>query len=140
MGRSAATSASGTAPRLWLESPDDPDPEVDGCWWPRSTDPVAELPGLVLALDDLGGPVVRVRLSAAGWSRRPHDIEVAGRTVSVGYFCGQSTGLLTASCADGGSLAVRVVPWAGAREPVSTDEDRWAQQQGTRTASPQRVG
>jgi hypothetical protein len=84
---------------------------------------VAELPGLVLALDDLCGPVVRVRLSAAGWSRRPHDVEVGGRTVSVGYFCGQSTGLLTASCANGGSLAVRVVPWAEAQEPAGADVD-----------------
>ena len=123
MARSAATSASGTAPRLWLESPGTPGLVVHGCWWPRSTDPVAELPGLVLALDDLCGPVVRVRLSAAGWSRRPHDVEVAGRTVSVGYFCGQSTGLLTASCADGDSLAVKVVPWDSAQEPAGTAED-----------------
>src|SRR3954447_8613213 len=113
MARSPATSASGPAPRLWLESPGTSDPVVHGCWWPRSTHPAAALPALVLAPDHLRGPVVRVRLSAAGWSRRPHDVEVAGRTVSVGYFCGQSTGLLTASCADGGSLAVRVVPWAG---------------------------
>jgi len=122
MARPAAPSTPGTAPRLWLESPDNPELVVHGCWWPRSDDPAAELPALVLALDDLCGPVVRVRLSAAGWSRRPHDVEVAGRTVSVGYFCGQSTGLLTASCADGGTLAVRVVPWDAAQEPAGTEE------------------
>src|SRR5260370_974608 len=29
---------------------------LDGGWWPRSTDPVAELPGLILAIDALRGP------------------------------------------------------------------------------------
>jgi hypothetical protein len=111
----ARTTTNEAAPRLWLESPSAPRSLVQGCWWPRSTDPAAELPGLVLALDSLGAPVVRLRLSAAGWSSRPHDVEVAGRTVSVGYFSGQSTGLLTASCASGAGLAVRVVPAAGSR-------------------------
>ena len=96
---------------------------VQGCWWPRSDDPAAELPGLVLALDELGGPVVRVRLSAAGWSRRPHDVEVAGRSVTVGYFSGQSTGLLTATCAGGTGLAVRVVPVPGSRAPAPHRQD-----------------
>ncbi|MEU8614420.1 DUF5994 family protein [Actinoplanes sp. NPDC048791] len=113
MARSTDTRTPTTAPRLWLEPTAGPRPVVQGCWWPRGTDPAAELPGLVEALDERYGPIVRLRLSAAGWSRRPHDVEVAGRIVSVGYFSGQSTGLLTASCAGGGSIAVRVVPWAG---------------------------
>ena len=116
MARTTDLTTSVPAPRLWLESTDTPRPVVHGCWWPRSTDPVAELPGLVLALDDLGGPVIRVRLSAAGWSRRPHHVDVAGRLVTVGYFSGQSTGLLTACCAGGAALAVRVVPWVQGRD------------------------
>jgi len=123
MARSTDTRSTGTAPRLWLESPAPARPVVHGCWWPRSTDPAAELPGLVLALDDLCGPVVRVRLSAAGWSRRPYQVEVADHSVTVGYFCGQSTGLLTASCDGGATLAVRVVPWAGSRAPSHDDQD-----------------
>ena len=123
MARSTDTTSPGRAPRLWLESSRTPRPVVHGCWWPRTTDPAAELPGLVLALDDLCGPVVRVRLSAAGWSRRPHEVEVADRSVTVGYFSGQSTGLLTASCAAGATIAVRVVPCAGSRAPSSDDQD-----------------
>jgi hypothetical protein len=38
---------------------------LDGGWWPRSTDPVAELPGLVLVIDKLRGPVTRPVLSAS---------------------------------------------------------------------------
>ena len=123
MARSTDTRSAVTAPRLWLEAPGGSRPVVHGCWWPRSSDPAAELPGLVLALDELGGPVVRLRLSAAGWSRRPHDVEVAGRRVSVGYFSGQSTGLLTASCAGGGTLAVRVVPWTGVEVLTPEEEE-----------------
>lgn len=123
MARSTDTSAPGTATRLWLESSRTPRPVVHGCWWPRSTDPAAELPGLLLALADLYGPVVRVRLSAAGWSRRPHDVVVGDRSVTVGYFSGQSTGLLTASCVGGVTLAVRVVPWVGSRTPGLDDQD-----------------
>lgn len=123
MARSTDPHSPGPAPRLWLESPDAPRPAVHGCWWPRSSDPAAELPGLVLALDARCGPIVRVRLSAAGWSRRPHEIEVAGRSVTVGYFSGQSTGLLTVSCVGGAVLAVRVVPWAGIRAPSRDPQD-----------------
>jgi hypothetical protein len=123
MARTTELTSPVAAPRLWLESPRTARPVVHGCWWPRSTDPVAELPGLVLALDDFGGRVVRLRLSAAGWSRRPHEVEVAGRSVSVGYFSGQSTGLLTASCAGGAALAVRVVPWPGFEVPHPDDQE-----------------
>jgi hypothetical protein len=89
---------------------------LDGCWWPNSADPVAELPDLVSALDKLHGPITRMLLSAAGWSRRPHGVDVAGRMVSLGYFSDQPVTLLTASCAGGDSISLQVVPSATPRE------------------------
>jgi hypothetical protein len=83
---------------------------LDGTWWPRSGDPIAELPGLVRALDERLGPVVRLLLSAAGWTRRPHQIVLAGRVVSLGYFCGQPADLLTAILADGSTRTLLVRP------------------------------
>jgi uncharacterized protein DUF5994 len=82
---------------------------LDGRWWPRSTDPAAEFPGLVRALDVGESPSVRLLLSAAGWSRRPHHIEVNGRTVTLGYFSDQPTSILTASQSDGGSRDLLVI-------------------------------
>jgi hypothetical protein len=82
---------------------------LDGCWWPRSGDPVAEVPVLVPALDTLRGPVVRLLLSAAGWVRRPHHVEVAGREISLSYFSDQPTAMLTAICADGGTVAMLII-------------------------------
>lgn len=83
---------------------------LDGGWWPHSRDPGVELPGLVPALDGIRGPVVRLLLSAAGWTRRPHHVVVADRTVSIGYFSDKPPTMLTAICADGGVLTLLVVP------------------------------
>jgi hypothetical protein len=96
-------------PRLRLEATRSGHRILDGRWWPRSTDPVAEFPGLVRALDAGESPAVRLLLSAAGWSRRPHHIEVNGRTVTLGYFSDQPTSILTASQSDGGSRDLLVI-------------------------------
>jgi hypothetical protein len=82
---------------------------LDGLWWPRTTDPVAEFPGLVRALDANGSRTVRLLLCAAGWSRRPHDLDVDGRTVTLAYFSDQPDSVLTANRADGGSCDLLVM-------------------------------
>jgi uncharacterized protein DUF5994 len=110
-------------PHLRLEPTRSRHTFLDGCWWPGSTDPVVELPGLVLALDDLHGPVVRLLLSAAGWSRRPHGVEVAGRVVKLGYFSDQPANLLTASYSDGDSIDLLIMPSA-----VPGDDGRGGQE------------
>ena len=96
-------------PRLSLEATRSGHRILDGCWWPRSTDPVAELPGLLRALDAAGSPAVRLFLSAAGWSRRPHHLEVNGRTVTLGYFSDQPASVLTVSKSDGGCSDLLVI-------------------------------
>jgi hypothetical protein len=98
---------------------------LDGCWWPASTDPVAELPALIRALDKRFGPVTRVLLSAAGWSRRPHRVEVAGRLVSLGYFADQPATLLTAICPDGDRISIQIIPPAP-QDPDSAQDGRTA--------------
>jgi hypothetical protein len=96
-----ATTFSPTAPstpRLRMESTGSRRGLLDGGWWPRSTDPVAELPGLVLAIDHLRGPVRRLVLSAEGWDSHPRRLGVARRVLRLGYFASQPTTLLTAIC------------------------------------------
>jgi hypothetical protein len=84
---------------------------LDGGWWPRSTDPVAELPGLILAIDPIRGPITRLVLSAAGWRDHPRRLGMAGRVVRLGYFASQSPFLLTALCGDNGDrVDLLVVP------------------------------
>ena len=99
-----------SAPRLRLDPARSQRSQLDGCWWQASADPVRELSGLVQAVADARGPVTRLLLSAAGWSRRPHTVDVAGAVVSLGYFSDQPATLLTANLADGGRVALQVVP------------------------------
>jgi hypothetical protein len=83
---------------------------LDGGWWPRSTDPIAELPGLVLAIDHLRGPVRQLILNAQGWDSRPHRLGVAGRVIRLGYFTSQPATLLTAICDGGARVDLLVIP------------------------------
>jgi hypothetical protein len=99
-----------TTPRLRMEPTGSPRTLLDGGWWPRSTDPVAELPGLVLAIDHLRGPVTRLVLSADGWDTHPRRLGVAGRVLHLGYFASQPVSLLTALCANGSRVDLLVVP------------------------------
>lgn len=91
-----------TTPRLQLRRASHRRTHLDGGWWPRSRDLVAELPGLVLAIDDLHGKVTRLVLPAEGWTSRPRRLGVDGRIIRIGYFHSQPVTLLTATCGNAG--------------------------------------
>jgi hypothetical protein len=116
-----------STPRLHVQSPQPPGGVrtlLDGGWWPRSADPVTELPGLILALDARHGPITRVMLRKADWNSHPHRLRIddpgidkadsdgaaAGRVVRLGWFDSAPTGLLTALCADGRRVDLVTVP------------------------------
>ncbi|MFG1607915.1 DUF5994 family protein [Actinoplanes sp. NPDC049265] len=97
-------------PRVWLEPVRDHHLLLDGSWWPGPDDLGAELKALLPVLDRVRGPVVRVLLSAAGWTSRPHHVVVGDRTVSIGYFSDQPPSMMTVLCRDGGTFMMRVAP------------------------------
>jgi hypothetical protein len=99
-----------STPRLRMEPTGSRHTLLDGGWWPRSTDPVAELPGLVLAIDKLRGPITRLVLAADGWASHPRRLGVAGRVLRLGYFTSQPISLLTALCANGDRVDLLVIP------------------------------
>jgi hypothetical protein len=101
--------AAASTPRLRLEATGSSRTLLDGGWWPRSTDPEAELPGLILAIDKVYGPVTRLILSIDGWDPRPRRLAVAGRRIRLGFFTSQPTALLIAS-SDAGRVDLLVVP------------------------------
>ena len=89
------------APRLLLRLDQSGASLLDGGWWPRSADPAAELPGLILALDERHGRITRVMVGTAGWdASRPRRLRVDGpagsRAVRLGWFATMPAGLLTA--------------------------------------------
>jgi hypothetical protein len=79
-----------------------------GCWWPGTNDLELELGVLVPVLDRARGPVAKLLLSPAYWTRRPHDVVAAGRTITVVYLAAQSPALMTVVCADGASFTMRI--------------------------------
>ena len=114
--REAAISLAPPArPRLLLQ-PDRSGPALlDGGWWPRSADPAAELPGLILALDERHGRITRVLLGTAGWdASRPRRLRVDGpagsRVVRLGWFATMPAGLLTATSRRGQRTDLLIVP------------------------------
>ena len=120
--RAGQQPVAGPGPRLRVR-PDRSGPApLDGSWWPGSADPAAELPGLVLALDQWHGRVTRVLLGAAGWNAdRPRRMTVTGpagtRIIRLGWFATMPAGLVTAIFADGQRAdLVTIPPGTGGRE------------------------
>jgi uncharacterized protein DUF5994 len=107
-----------TRPRLRMETSGPQRTLLNGGWWPRSTDPVAELPGLVLAIDILRGPVNRLILAAEGWDSHPRRLRVGGRVLKLSYFASQPASLLTVLCSNGHRVDLLVVAPGTARDPA----------------------
>ncbi len=112
---------------------------LDGGWWPRSSDPAAELPGLILALDQRHGPVTAIMLGRAGWdASRPRRLRVdapAGtRTVRLGWFETMPAGLLTATARKGRTDLLTIPPHTS--EPAARAALNQAAQPGNRTHTP----
>ncbi|WP_433263399.1 DUF5994 family protein [Actinosynnema sp. CS-041913] len=62
-----------------------PHGHVDGGWWPRSTDPVAEFPALITALASRG-PIRRVSYHLGVWGPAGRRLTVAGVDVRMEGF------------------------------------------------------
>jgi hypothetical protein len=56
---------------------------LDGVWWPRSRDLVAELPALLAALPRAWGDIASVTVNGSAWSAAPSRILVADHVVRL---------------------------------------------------------
>lgn len=109
-GRTVMSASAPSAPRLRLR-PVGSKGLLDGGWWARSTDPVAEIPGLVLAIDALRGPITRIMLFRGDWDSHPRRLAVDGRVVHLGFFASQPPGLLIALAGRAGArVDLGVIP------------------------------
>lgn len=108
-------------PRLLLRPEGSGAALLDGGWWPRSADPAAELPGLILALDKRHGRVTTLMVGTAGWdASRPRRLRVDGptgsRVVRIGWFATMPAGLLTAISAGERTDLVTIPPHSSERD------------------------
>ena len=113
---------------------------LDGGWWPRSADPAAELPGLILALDKRHDRVARVMLGTADWdASRPRRVRVGdpagGRVIRLGWFPSMPAGLLTAISANGERTDLVTVPPSTREQDAAAAMDQ-AVQAGNREHAP----
>jgi uncharacterized protein DUF5994 len=83
---------------------------LDGGWWPRSWDPVAELPGLVLALSTRYGTVRQLMLNSATWDSRFRRLTVGEDVVRVGWSASVDPALVIATTYGGDQIDLLVVP------------------------------
>jgi hypothetical protein len=83
---------------------------LDGGWWPRSADPAAELPGLVLALGERYGQIRQLMLNNRAWDNRFRRLAVGARVVRVGWFASLDPALAIATTEHGDQLDLLVVP------------------------------
>jgi hypothetical protein len=83
---------------------------LDGAWWPRSTDPVAELPGLVSALDDHFGKIRKLMLHRGSWDSYPRRLQLGARHVRLGWFQSVDPTLMIATTESDIQLDLIVVP------------------------------
>jgi hypothetical protein len=94
-----ATTATAAEPRLRMNDSAVRASALDGAWWPRTADPVRELPALVEALAGRRGVVTYLLLNVTEWDLpHPRRVTAGGRSVRLGWFTAQPAGLLTAIC------------------------------------------
>jgi Family of unknown function (DUF5994) len=127
-------------PRLRLPPDQSVPAPLDGGWWPRSDDPAAELPGLILALDERHGRITRVMVGTAGWdASRPRRLRVGGpagsRVVRLGWFATMPAGLLTAISASGQRTDLVTIPAHTSEQDAAAAMEQ-AAQAGNRDHAP----
>ena len=83
---------------------------LDGGWWPRSWDPAAEIPGLVLALGDRYGSIRNLMLNSDVWDGRMRRLAVDSRVIRIGWYASLDPALAIATTDRGDQLDLLVVP------------------------------
>jgi len=105
-----ASSTPPSSPRLVLTPVQDRQAVLDGGWWPRSWDPVAEIPGLVLALSARYGTIRQVMLNNVSWDTRFSRLAVDGGVVRMGWFGSVDPAVVIATTYGGDQIDLLVVP------------------------------
>lgn len=83
---------------------------LDGGWWPRSRDPAAELPGLVLALTERHGRIRHIMLNMHAWDGRVRRLTVGPDVVRLGWFDTLDPAVLVATTGRDIQVDLLVVP------------------------------
>ncbi|WP_157631267.1 DUF5994 family protein [Catelliglobosispora koreensis] len=129
-------SSDGSALRLLLAEKHVSRAVLDGGWWPRTWDPEAELPGLIVALSARYGPVRQMQLSGNVWQGRIRRLAAGGLVVRLGWFNSMDPALLVALTERGDQVDLLVVP-PSTPQPVAEEAMKTAASSGNLVRAPQ---
>ncbi len=114
---------------------------IDGAWWPRSTQLVDELPGLVTSVSDRLGQVVMIGYRRNGWAPTPQLAEIGGHTIELLGFASDEPASVILIGEDGHHITLHVIR-PDASEEVARQvlrEARGSAEAGITPASPSAV-
>lgn len=83
---------------------------VDGGWWPRSMDPLAEFPALIAGIAMRLGPVTRLTYNLDAWGGAPWCMVVDGETVRLEGFHSIDPRTVKVSGQEWGRRVLLIVP------------------------------
>jgi hypothetical protein len=83
---------------------------LDGAWWPRSKDPLAELPALITSLTAQIGAITRVALNVTAWHSTPCRLNLDGRIVQLGWFTVLDPDMISVTRSHGEHIDLLVIP------------------------------
>lgn len=83
---------------------------VDGAWWPRTTNPLAEFPAMIAGVELRRGPVDRVAFSSIDWDDAPDRMVVADATIELEGFHSLDRHTVWVSGANWHRMVLLVIP------------------------------
>lgn len=97
-------------PRFRLKPNGDCSGYLDGAWWPRTDDLMAELPDLLAVPSFRRRAVDHVTYNFSEWATRPAEITVGGSVVQLDGYRGQPPNTVEVLDAKGNRTVLLVVP------------------------------
>lgn len=83
---------------------------IDGAWWPRSVDPLAEFPAMIAGIALRIGQADRVAFNNGVWAEAPGKIVVGGRTIELEGFRSLDKDTVLVHGQDWHRMALLVIP------------------------------
>ncbi len=96
--------------RLRLRPDSDASGYIDATWWPRSSNLVAELPGLIAALRPRVGLIWRIVYDPRAWSPIDRHHVIADRTIRLDRYPFELYGTTYVCGTDGTAVVLRAIP------------------------------
>lgn len=103
------STANSASPRVQL-APHSGPLDVDGGWWPRSTDLTEELPVLLAAVADRVGHITVVGYPLGAWAPAPEQLDTAAGAVQLQGFVSDDSQTLVVIGEHGSALSLLVIP------------------------------